>query len=117
MPNNKFKSKKALMFRIINMMMASSDKMQTRSSDVLIYPNVDFLPGLAKDPLLLKRAITAGQEAGDAVASRIATDVLAIGGEQGHIVQKDSDQQPPSDAFDLTTRLDIAGTKRVSPVQ
>lgn len=114
-PNKIFKSKKELMFRIIDIMMASSDKMQTRSSDVLIYPNVDFLDGLAKDPALLKRAIAAGGEAADAVVPRIITDVLAIGKGKPRIEQKESDQKPASDAFDRKQKADdAAASKTVS---
>lgn len=76
--NKKFKSKKALILRVMNIMMASSDKMQARSSDVLIYPDVDFVPTITKDPEILRRGISAGQKAADSVAERIATELLAL---------------------------------------
>ncbi len=58
MPNKKFKSKKELVLRVMNIMMASSDKMQTRSSDILVYPDVDFVPWITTDREILRRAIT-----------------------------------------------------------
>jgi predicted acylesterase/phospholipase RssA len=76
--NKKFKSKKELVLRVMNIMMASADKMQARTSDVLIYPNVDFMPWITKDPDMLKRGITAGQEAGDAAAAQIQTQLAAV---------------------------------------
>jgi NTE family protein len=76
--NKKFKSKKELVLRVMNIMMASADKMQARTSDVLVYPNVDFMPWITKDPEMLKRGIAAGQEAGDAVAAKIKTELAAV---------------------------------------
>lgn len=77
-PNKKFKSKRAVIFRVMDIMMASSDKMQARSSDILIYPDVDFVPWFTKDPAILKRGITAGQKAADSVTERIASELLAV---------------------------------------
>lgn len=77
-PNRKFKSKKALILRVMNIMMASSDKMQTRSSDILIYPDVDFVPAITKNPEILRRGIAAGQKAADSVADRIASELLTL---------------------------------------
>jgi len=76
-PNKTFKSKNKLLMRVMNIMLASSDQMQTRSSDILIYPDVDFIPEITKDPDILRRGITAGQEAADSVAANIACQVLA----------------------------------------
>ena len=77
-PNKKFKSKNALILRVMDIMMASSDQMQTRSSDTLIYPDVDFVPAITKDPAILRRGIAAGQKAADSVAARIASELLAL---------------------------------------
>lgn len=77
-PNEKFKSKKALILRVMNIMMASSDKMQTLSSDTLIYPDVDFIPAFTKDPEILRRGIAAGQTAADSVAARIISELVAL---------------------------------------
>jgi NTE family protein len=85
-PNKRFKSKKDLILRVMNIMLASSDKMQIKTSDILIYPDVDFIPDITKDPELLKRGIAAGQKATDSVAERIAGDVLAV--KRSHEVPK-----------------------------
>jgi len=77
-PNKKFKSKNALIFRVMDIMTASSDKMQSRSSDTLIYPDVDFVPWLTKDPGILRRGIAAGQKATDSVAARIASELITL---------------------------------------
>lgn len=76
--NEKFKSKNALTLRIMNIMMASSDNMQTRSSDILIYPDVDFLPWVTKDKEIIRRGIEAGQKATDSVIPRITEELLAL---------------------------------------
>jgi len=78
-PNPRFKSKKALIIRVMNIMMASSDKMQTKSSDILIYPNVDSIPALTSDPAIIKKGIAAGQEAGDSVAPKIIAQRASLG--------------------------------------
>ncbi len=81
--NRDLKSKKAFMMRVMDIMMASSDQMQTRSSDILIYPNVDFIPWITKDPKILKRGIEAGQRAADSVAARIVREIVASDQQRG----------------------------------
>src|ERR1700733_12334762 len=76
--NKNFKSKKELVLRVMNIMMASADKMQARESDILIYPNVDFMPWITRDPEMLKRGIAAGEEAGNAVAAQIESQLAAV---------------------------------------
>jgi NTE family protein len=76
-PNQTFKSKTALEARVVDVMLASADKIQTRSSDILIYPDVDFMPAVSKDPEVAKRAIRAGEMAADAVVDKIISDLLA----------------------------------------
>jgi NTE family protein len=89
-PNKTFKSKAALEKRVVDVMLASSDKIQARSSDVLIYPDVDFLPVLTKDRALMKRAITAGEKAADSAVPKITTDLLALDTGNKEPVKKDS---------------------------
>jgi len=72
-PNATFKSKRELEKRVVDVMLASSDKRQTRASDVLIYPDVDFLPAITKDRALIKRAIADGEKAADSVANKITS--------------------------------------------
>jgi NTE family protein len=75
--NKEFKSRNNLVLRVADIVMASSDKQQAKSSDILIYPNVDFVPGLTQDSALLKRGIHAGQEAADAMCPQIQTALIA----------------------------------------
>jgi NTE family protein len=77
-PNKSLKSKKALMVRVMNIMMASADKIQSQSSDTLIYPDVDFVPATTKDPEILRRGIAAGQKAADSVSALISSELLAL---------------------------------------
>lgn len=69
--NSKFKSKNNLVMRVADIVMASSDRQQAKSTDILIYPNVDFVPGLTQDPELLKRGVRAGEKAADLIYPKI----------------------------------------------
>lgn len=75
--NEVLKDKEAFMLRVMDIVLASSDKQQTRASDVLIYPNVDFVPWVTKDPEIIKRGIAAGHKAADSVAARIVQQIAA----------------------------------------
>jgi len=88
--NKTFKSTRALEKRVVDVMLASSDKMQARSSDVLIYPDVDFVPVLTKNRALMKRAIAAGEKAADSAVPKIATDLLALETGNKEPAKKDS---------------------------
>ncbi|MBI5174004.1 MAG: patatin-like phospholipase family protein [Candidatus Melainabacteria bacterium] len=77
-PNRRFKSKDNMIMRVMNIMLASSDKMQAGTSDILIYPDVDFVPSLTKDTSIIKRGIDAGELAADSVIKKIATEILAL---------------------------------------
>ncbi|MDQ5938026.1 MAG: Patatin [Cyanobacteriota bacterium erpe_2018_sw_21hr_WHONDRS-SW48-000092_B_bin.40] len=81
--NRQFKSKKNLMMRVMDIMLANADKQQAHASDILIYPDVDFVPGMTKDRDILKRGIAAGQKAADTVASRIKAELLALDRSKG----------------------------------
>jgi NTE family protein len=76
--NKIFRSKTALEKRVVDVMLASSDKAQTKASDVLIFPNVDFVPSLTKDPKIIRKAIEEGERAADSVALKIQSDLMAI---------------------------------------
>jgi NTE family protein len=91
--NQKLKSKNTFIQRVMNIMMASSDKMQTRSADVLIYPDVDFVPGLTKDAAIIKQGVAAGQKAADSVALRLGADQLAV--EKSQPLGKQADTGAP----------------------
>lgn len=81
--NKQFKSKKNLMMRVMDIMLANADKQQAHASDILIYPDVDFVPGMTKDRDILKRGIAAGQKAADTVIGRIKTELLAVDRKKG----------------------------------
>ncbi|MFA6210412.1 MAG: patatin-like phospholipase family protein [Candidatus Obscuribacterales bacterium] len=81
--NKQFKSKKNLLMRVMDIMLANADKQQAHASDILIYPDVDFVPGLTKDRDILKRGIAAGQKAADTVAVRIKAELLALDRSKG----------------------------------
>ncbi len=94
--NKQFKSKKNLMMRVMDIMLANADKQQAHASDILIYPDVDFVPGMTKDREILKRGIAAGQKAADTVTSRIKAELLALdrskGANPNHLVEIPSKQ-------------------------
>ncbi len=76
--NKQFKSKKQLIMRVMDIMLANADKQQAHASDILIYPDVDFVPGLTKDKAILRRAIDVGQKAADSVAPKVRAQLLAL---------------------------------------
>jgi NTE family protein len=100
--NRQFKSKKNLMMRVMDIMLANADKQQAHASDILIYPDVDFVPGMTKDRDILKRGIAAGQKAADTVASRIKSELLALdrskGVNQNQLVEIPSKQVDSEDS-------------------
>jgi NTE family protein len=75
--NKKFKSKNNLVMRVADIVMASSDRQQAKNTDILIYPDVDFVPGLTQDPVLLKKGILAGEKAADIMAPKIEAALIA----------------------------------------
>jgi NTE family protein len=75
--NKKFTSKNNLVMRVADIVMASSDRQQAKNTDLLIYPDVDFVPGLTQDPVLLKRGILAGEKAADIMAPKIEAALIA----------------------------------------
>ncbi len=82
-PNKQFKSKKQLIMRVMDIMLANADKQQAHASDILIYPDVDFVPGLTKDKEILRRGIEVGQKAADTVAAKVQAQLLALDKSQG----------------------------------
>ena len=69
--NKKFKSKNNLVMRVADIVMAASDKQLAKSTDILIFPDVDFCPGFTQDPEVLKRTVAAGEKAADAMLDKI----------------------------------------------
>lgn len=64
-PNSEFRTVRATLMRSAQIMVAASDRQQARSSDVLLYPNTDYVPLLTKDAELLNRAIRLGEAEAD----------------------------------------------------
>jgi len=58
-------------------MIAALDAEQAKSSDILIYPNMDSIPLLAKDPVLLKKGVDIGEAATDRKMSAITQSLAA----------------------------------------
>jgi len=77
--NDNFKSKNNLVMRVADIVMASSDRQQARSTDILIYPDVDFIPLLTQDPALLKKGVLAGEKAADLMLPKIQQALIAQG--------------------------------------
>jgi len=79
--DKKMKNAQALMLRVTDIMMAAADRPKAASSDVLIFPDTDFMPIITKDPELIHRAIAAGRRAADSVIPQIRQELLATKGE------------------------------------
>ncbi len=75
--NERLKKTKPFMLRIADIMMAAADHPKATSSDILIYPNVDYMPALTKDADLIRKAIAAGEKAADAVIPQITNELVA----------------------------------------
>jgi NTE family protein len=60
-PNSKLRTVRAALTRSASIMVAALDRQQARNSNVLLYPNTDYLPIVCRDEALLSRAITAGE--------------------------------------------------------
>jgi len=75
--NKKFKSRNNLVMRVADIVMASSDRQQAKGTDILIYPDVDFVPALTQDPEVLKKGILAGEKAADHMMAKIEAALIA----------------------------------------
>lgn len=76
-PNKKFKSKNAVVMRVADIMMAAADHPKAEAADILIYPNVDFIPPVTKDKELIERAIEVGYKAAEQMVPQIKAEILA----------------------------------------
>lgn len=66
-----FKSKWRVLNRVVDIMVANSDKGLAASTDLLIYPNVDDVPYLTSDRKLLETAIKSGELTADGAIAKI----------------------------------------------
>ncbi len=76
-PNKNFKSRNNLVMRVADIVMASSDRQQAKNTDILIYPDVDFVPGLTQDPEVLKKGVIAGEKAAELMYPKIKQALAA----------------------------------------
>ncbi len=81
--NKSFKSMKAVMMRVADIMMAAADHPKAEASDVLIFPNVDFVPPFTKDPDIIRKAIAAGYNATEQMLPQLKDQLLALERQQG----------------------------------
>jgi NTE family protein len=77
--NKKFQSGNNVVLRATNIMLAAADHKKANDADVLIYPNVDFVPAITKDPNVIKKAVAAGDKACDKVLAKIERQLAAAG--------------------------------------
>ncbi len=73
-----FKSMKAIMLRVADIMMAAADHPKAEASDVLIYPDVDFVPPFTKDEDVIRKAIQVGYNAAKQVLPEIRQELVAL---------------------------------------
>ncbi len=76
--NKTFKSMKAIMLRVADIMMAAADHPKAQASDVLIFPDVDFVPPFTKDPDVIRKAIAVGYHATEQVLPQLKDQLLAL---------------------------------------
>lgn len=74
-PNEKFRSLKAVVSRVTDLILGAADKQHARDTDILIYPNVDDVPLVTKNVSLIKKAIASGEKATDQVIPKIEREL------------------------------------------
>lgn len=82
--NKTFKSMRSVILRVADIMMAAADHPKAEASDVLIFPDVDFVPPLTKDEEIIHKAIAAGYDAAEQVLPQIKAELLALEKRQGN---------------------------------
>jgi NTE family protein len=75
--NKKFTKMNNIISRITDIMIAALDADQAKSSDILIYPNMDSIPLITSKPAQLKKGIEIGEEAADQKIAAIAQSLVA----------------------------------------
>lgn len=81
--NDSFKSMRSVVLRVADIMMAAADHPNAEASDVLIFPNVDFVPPITKDEEIIRKAIAAGYSATEQVLPQIKAALLALDEDYG----------------------------------
>jgi NTE family protein len=75
--NVRFKSMKAVVARVADIMLAAADSKQARDSDTLLYPDIDRVPLCTTNTTLLKQAIASGEKAADKMTPSILKELRA----------------------------------------
>jgi NTE family protein len=75
--NKKFTKMNNIINRVTDIMIAALDAEQAKSSDILIYPNMDSIPLITSKPELLKKAVNIGEEAADQKIAAITQSLVA----------------------------------------
>lgn len=81
--NKSFKSKNKVVLRVADIMMAAADHPKAEASDVLVFPDLDFVPPFTKDDEIIKKAIEVGYKATEQVLPQIKAELLALEKRQG----------------------------------
>ena len=76
--NKSFKSMRSVVLRVADIMMAAADHPKAEASDILIFPDVDFVPPVTKDPEIIRKAIVAGYNATEQVLPKLKEQILAL---------------------------------------
>jgi len=76
--NKTFKSMKAIMLRVADIVMAAADHPKAEASDVLVFPDVDFVPPFTKDEDVIRKAIEVGYNATKQVLPDIRQELTAL---------------------------------------
>jgi NTE family protein len=76
-PNKTFRTVRSTMMRAASIMVATLDSQQAKNSDVLLYPNTDYVPLITKDEEKLSRAIAAGEAEADRYMPLITRQLAA----------------------------------------
>lgn len=76
-PKEHFDHKRAVLGRVVDIMLANADRSQVASSDILIYPDVDGIEYLTTNADVLRKGIASGKAAMDAVIDKLETRMVA----------------------------------------
>ena len=76
-PKEHFDHKRAVLGRVVDIMLANADRSQVESSDILIYPDVEGIEYLTTNAEVLRKGISAGKAAMDAAVEKLEMQMVA----------------------------------------
>src|SRR5262249_53824465 len=82
--NKQFTKMSKVIGRVTDIMVAALDAEQAKSSDILIYPNLDSVPLITKDPAVLRKGIEIGEAAANQKIGAIKSELVAAKNEHEH---------------------------------